>query len=170
MPCRLVLPLATALLLPAGACGGTAALSDAEKLARVQEMYAGYRASFAEVPEETVAALLAERDRVVLVDVRTPAERAVSMIPGAIPVEMLEAHPDAYRDRKVVTYCTIGYRSGLYAEKLRQRGWKVANLAGSILAWTLAHQPLVDARGPTRRVHVYGRRWNLAGEGYEAVW
>jgi hypothetical protein len=30
---------------------------------------------------------------------------------------------------------------------------------------------LADATGaPTRRLHVYGERWNLAADGYETVW
>jgi rhodanese-related sulfurtransferase len=61
--------------------------------------------------------------RVVLVDVRTLPERQVSMLEGAISlaefdqmaVPTLERHPDA----RVVTYCTIGYRSGLEARRLR---------------------------------------------------
>jgi rhodanese-related sulfurtransferase len=61
--------------------------------------------------------------QVVLIDVRTLPERQVSMLEGAISlaefdqmaVPTLERYPDA----RVVTYCTIGYRSGLEARRLR---------------------------------------------------
>ena len=31
-------------------------------------------------------------------------------------------------------------------------------------------EELLKARGPTTRVHVYGRKWSLLPAGYEAVW
>lgn len=36
---------------------------------------------------------------------------------------------------QVVPYCTVGYRSGKYAEALQKEGFQVANLACSILGW-----------------------------------
>ncbi len=143
----------------------------------VAALYASYRRAFPDVPEISVEALMAARDEarpgegeVVLVDVRDASERAVSVIPGAISVEELQAAGDVIQDRLVVTYCTIGYRSGRYAERLLERDFRVANLEGSLLAWIHAGGALVDAEGPTRRVHVYGKRWNLLPAGYEPVW
>ena len=47
----------------------------------------------------------------------------------------------------------------------------VQNLAGSMLAWTHADGELVDSDGnPTKRLHVFGKRWNLAADGYEGIW
>ena len=140
---------------------------------RIDELYAGYRSSFPDVPEVTASelAVLLEDDEVVLVDVREANERAVSTIPGALTREQFKARGETLRGRRVVTYCTIGYRSGLFAEELRGRGFDAWNLAGSILSWTHAGRPLVDDQGGlTHRVHVYGRKWDLAAEGYEAVW
>ena len=102
-----------------------------------------------------------------LVDVRSDEERAVSTLPGAVSQEAFEATAPA---GPVVTYCTIGARSGEYADGLRKQGRDVRNLAGSLLAWTHAGGPLTDAEGePTRRVHVYGKRWDLIHSDYEAV-
>lgn len=147
----------------------------AEALARraqIDDLYTDYRRSFPEVPEMTAAELLVLPDtaRVVVLDVRPPAERAVSMIPGAVTPEQLEDNPEQFRDQRIVCYCTIGYRSGRYAQQLRREGWAAENLAGSLLAWVQEGGPLVDAAGPTRRVHVYGEKWNLLPPGYEAVW
>ncbi len=145
----------------------------AEKRAAVESMYAGYRESFAEVPSVgpgELAALQATA-RVVLVDVRTPAEQAVSRLPGALTAAEFEERRAELAGAVVVTYCTIGYRSGLYAQQLRAAGWDARNLAGSLLAWTHAGGELVDAQGrPTRRLHVYGERWDLAASGYETTW
>ncbi len=147
--------------------------SSEEKVARIDEMYAGYREDFPEVAEVDVAELrrdLAGESPPVLVDVRTDEERAVSIIPGAISREEFESRREELTGRPVVTYCTIGYRSGLYADELSRQGWDVHNLRGSILSWTHEGGELEDAAGSTRRVHVYGRRWNLVADGFEAVW
>lgn len=169
-------PLLAGLLLAAVSfsCGAPGqALDDAEKARKIDEMFAGYVPSFPEVPTVTARQLadqLAAGD-VVVVDVREPEEQQVSMIPGAITKEEFEAHAEELRGREVVTYCTIGYRSGLYAQRLREEGWDARNLEGSILAWTLAGESLVGPDGePTKRVHVYGKTWALAADGYEQVW
>ena len=105
-----------------------------------------------------------------LVDVRPLAEREVSMIPGAVLAETVEANLGSYTGRPIVAYCTIGARSGLWARKFSRRGLDVSNLRGGILAWTHIGGALVDADGLTTRVHVYGASWDLAADGYEAVW
>jgi rhodanese-related sulfurtransferase len=140
---------------------------------KIETMYRDYRREFRDVPDVTAADLraLLENGEVLLVDVRDANERDVSTIPGAITVEEFERNHDDSRDASVVTYCTIGYRSGLYADQLRQRGVKVLNLNGGILAWSHAGGQLVTLTGePTKRVHVYGRRWNLLPTDYIAVW
>ena len=92
------------------------------------------------------------------------------MIPGAISRDDFDADRARYAGSRIVAYCTIGARSGEFAAEIQQQGWKVRNLEGSILAWTHAGGELVGPDGPTKKVHVYGRRWNLAADGYEAVW
>ncbi len=158
------------LLLLLAACGAPRPASDADKRQRIAEMYQGYKESFADVPDITVDELLALGDDVVVVDVREERERRVSMIPGALAKEVFEGNAEAYGGRRVVAYCTVGYRSGRYTAELRRRGWDALNLEGSLLAWTHAAQPLVDEDGETRRLHVYGKEWDLAAEGYETVW
>ena len=106
----------------------------------------------------------------VLVDVRTPAERAVSTLPGAITPEDFEARLDELDHCTVVAYCTVGARSSAYARRMGRRRVPVLNLEGSALAWTHEDGELMDGSSPTRRVHVYGRNWNLAADGYEGVW
>lgn len=164
--------MVAAVMLLGWSCGAASAGSDAEKLARIAAMYADYRKGFPDVPgvsAQELAALQANGE-VVLVDVRTAEEQAVSMIPGALTQEDFEAERKRYEGSRIVTYCTIGARSGEYAAELQADGLKVRNLEGSLLAWTHAGGELAGPEGPTKKLHVYGKRWNLAAEGYEGVW
>jgi rhodanese-related sulfurtransferase len=105
-----------------------------------------------------------------IVDVRTPEERSVSLIPGAISTEEFEGHLDEHVGRSVLVYCTAGCRSGAYARELRQRGLKAFNLHGGVLAWALNEGSFVTPEGePTRRVHVHGEPWDVLPPEYEAV-
>ena len=154
---------------------------DARRAAEVEAMVAEF--SSPSVPEITAEALMAQmRDAgtgnpkpYVLVDVRTADERVVSAIPGSISSLEYESDFDAkYRHERVVAYCTIGYRSGKYVEKLiREKGVDAYNLRGSVLAWTHAAGELAEDGGsgaPTKRVHTFGKKWALAAGGYESVW
>ena len=77
-------------------------------------------------------------------------------------------YPD---DATIVAHCTIGYRSGKYVAKLQRQGLDALNLKGSILSWVHAGQPVVTFEGEeTKRVHVYGQKWDLLPQGYKAVW
>ena len=62
------------------------------------------------------------------------------------------------------------YTFALIKPKLVDEGWKASNLRGSIVSWTHVGGDLVKDGAPTKRVHVYGRKWNLLADGYEAVW
>jgi len=164
-------------LVAFGACTrpgeSTKSRSPAEINSEIHRLYESYRKDFPSVngiTPEALAALRAARE-VVLVDVREPEERAVSIIPGAITREEFEATKSQLGDRPVVAYCTIGYRSGEFVELLVKEGIPARNLEGSILAWVNAGQPVVDPSGAaTKRVHTYGRQWALLPEGYKAVY
>lgn len=94
----------------------------------------------------------------VLIDVRSDAERAVSRIPGAITQQEYEARAEEFTGRPVVTYCTVGGRSYLYARKLVASGIDASNYRDSILGWWCAGLPLESSGGrPTRAVHPYWR-------------
>ena len=133
-----------------------------------------------DAPTITADTVLAgfQTGRFILVDVREGKERAVSQIPGALsPGEFTQAYAlsGPPQDKTVVVYCTIGYRSGKFAEKLIAQGVPVHNLEGGILAWASRHGPLVkrDAMGITAlttQLHVYGKEWDLVPTGYQSVW
>jgi len=105
----------------------------------------------------------------VLIDVRTDAEVNVSVIPGAITKTQYEKNAAKYKGKLAIAYCTIGGRSGKYAQQLEKNGVKSLNYKGSILEWVKAELPLVTLDGkPTQRVHIYSDRYTVPKQ-YEAV-
>ena len=147
-------------------------MTNDEKRAQIEAVYARSKRLFPEVPELTVEELdrLSTTTSVVLVDVRADKEQRISMIPGAVTAQEFERFPDRFRNETIVAYCTVGHRSGLYVKKLLSQGWQAFNLKGAILAWTHAGRELVDDQGPTRRVHVAGSKWSLEADGYDPTW
>jgi len=148
------------------------AVSEAEKRAKIETMYRDYKKDFADVADIAPAAAmeLLKNSPVVFVDVRAEKEQEVSMLPGAIIEQEFLDHPERYRDKVIIGYCTISYRSGKLAEKLRTQGVVMLNLRGGILAWVHDGGKVYDRNGETRRIHVYGRKWDLGPKDYEAVW
>lgn len=145
--------------------------SDEAKRDRIEAMYRRSKRLFPDTPELTVEELKERlgEENLVIVDVRRPDEQAVSMITGAITADEFDSKQDEYEGATVVAYCTVGHRSGLYAQELANRGWNALNLRGAILAWTHVGGPLEDENGPTQRVHIWSPP-SLVAEGYEPVW
>jgi len=142
-------------------------------LKRMNALYQKSKLQFPEAPEISAEELMErmKKETVVLVDNREEDERAVSMLPGAISVQEFEDTIASYSGTTVVVYCTIGERSGHYTKKLRKQDIDAYNLKGGVLAWAHAGGTFVDGQGNTTNlVHVYGPRWNLLPDGYEAVW
>jgi sodium/bile acid cotransporter 7 len=135
-------------------------------------MYRDYQKDFADVedidPREAMKLL--QEGKAVFVDVREAKEQKVSMLPGAITEEQLLRSPEKYGDRILIGYCTISYRSGKLAQKLKAKGLSMLNLRGGLLAWVHDGGKVYDQNGETRRIHVYGRKWDLGPKDYEAVW
>ncbi len=149
--------------------------SDSALEVKMMSMYREYREeAYPDAPEIRVPEFAGLRTaaNTVLVDVREKKEYAVSIIPGAVTQKEFERRKERFRDYRIVVYCTIGYRSGEYTEKLVEEGFDALNLVGGVLAW--AHDGFSFTRqggqSDTNRVHVYGKKWNLVPEGYEAVW
>jgi rhodanese-related sulfurtransferase len=168
---RLCLGILTWLAIAPGTGLAMTPLNNEHRQEAIQEIYANYKKCFPEVPEVTPAEAmkLRQEDQAVLVDVRPSAERQVSRLPGAIAAAEFLADPERYRGKTVIAYDTVGYRSGLFAQKLQKQGIHVANLAGGLLGWAHAGGKLYDDHGETRRVHVYGSMWNYAPGSCEPV-
>ena len=99
-----------------------------------------------------------------LLDARSPEEYAVSHLKGAVRFD-----PDAAdtatldsldRDRPIVAYCSVGYRSSEVAEKLQDAGFtNVMNLEGSIFRWANEGRPVYRGGEPVSEVHPYNEAW-----------
>jgi sodium/bile acid cotransporter 7 len=105
------------------------------------------------------------------VDVRSEAERAVSIIPGSISLEVYRESIDEFRVDPVMVYCTVGCRSAGYAQSFQEQGINAYNLRGGVIDWAHYGGKFATLDGtPTRKVHTHGRRWNLLPATYVAVW
>ncbi|HEY1813099.1 MAG TPA: molybdopterin-synthase adenylyltransferase MoeB [Kofleriaceae bacterium] len=100
----------------------------------------------AKTPEIDVADLVAEAQRVTLVDCREADEHAAGAIPGAIwiPRGFLEARIEKHapeRGQPIVVYCASGNRSMFAQRSLAELGYSnVRSLAGGFGAWKRAGQ------------------------------
>ncbi|MET4131590.1 rhodanese-related sulfurtransferase [Porphyrobacter sp. MBR-155] len=95
-------------------------------------------------PAELAARMAAGNVR--LIDVRTDAEVAEGAIPGAEHIALDRFDPaklDLSDGREVVLYCRSGRRSAIAGERLADAtGKPVEHLAGGIIAWDEAQQPI----------------------------
>ncbi|WP_297529152.1 rhodanese-like domain-containing protein [Thiohalobacter sp.] len=115
------------------------------------------RAQIRELEPDAFEALRAERDDLLVVDVRESSEHEQGHIEGAllVPRGILEAAADldypkhvealyTARNRPVVLYCATGGRSAMAALTLQQMGFaEVYSLAGGMARWEKEGRPLV---------------------------
>ena len=97
-----------------------------------------------------------------IIDTRKPHEFAVSHLMGAQNITTVAAACAANlnRERAIVTYCSVGYRSARLAEKLQHLGFKrVLNLEGSIFQWANEGRLVMCGNQPTTAVHPYNQAW-----------
>ena len=105
-----------------------------------------------------------KRDKPILLDVRTEKEFAVSHLHGATRVEPSAKAENVLAQlpagRPVVTYCSVGYRSSEFAERLRKAGVaSVYNLEGSIFQWANEGRAIEADGHPADKVHPYNRKF-----------
>lgn len=112
-----------------------------------------------------------EKEEWIVVDTRSIIEQAISMIPGALPVEEFEGEMGKYRGKNILMYCTVGCRSREYSKMVPGKDFAVFILRGGVLAWALEGLEFMTPEGiPTRAVHVAGEKWNVLPPGYEGGW
>lgn len=123
-----------------------------------------------------VASLKTMKDKVILLDTREKKEYEISHIPGAIWVGYnnfkLKRVKEIAKDAKIITYCSVGYRSERIGEKLQKAGFTdVSNLKGSIFKWVNEGNPLEDKEGnATDKVHGFDKTWGKWVKGDKAVY
>ena len=109
------------------------------------ELAMGDEASIETIEAKQLEELLKDK-KVRLIDVRSDAEVAEGMIPGAEHIELDKFDPaklDLSDGREPVLYCRSGRRSQIAAERLsKQTGKKARHLKGGFQAWREAKLPI----------------------------
>jgi rhodanese-related sulfurtransferase len=117
-----------------------------------------------QISVEDLHSALARADPPLLIDARSAAEYRVSHLHGARRAEtaaqatkLLAGTP---KNRAIVVYCSVGYRSSALARELMRSGYtQVANLEGSIFEWANKGLPVYRGSEPASVVHPYDRSW-----------
>lgn len=118
---------------------------------------------------------LQQREDVRLLDTRTKEEHEVSHIKGAefINYETFDVSEfeQADKEKPIVLYCAVGYRSERVGEALLDKGYKnVYNLYGGIFHWKNEGKPVYNVEGEkTDKVHAYNRIWGIWLDGDKAT-
>lgn len=88
-------------------------------------------------------------DSVQVLDVRTPEEYAEGHLVNAINIDVTaegfiqKATTKLDSNKTIAVYCRSGKRSALAAKQLSEKGYKVINLDGGILAWIQESKPVI---------------------------
>lgn len=143
--------------------------TDKDKLVEIDKQFQDYKKSFKSV-QNLLPIESDQLDNPLYVDARETNEQDVSMIPGAITLKHFNKQKDSFKNRNIVVYCTIGYRSGLYTKKLLSKGFSAFNLKGGVLLWSHAKRDFVKDGVTTNKVHVYGKQWDLLQSSYSSVY
>lgn len=104
-------------------------------------------------------------EEMVFLDAREKREYEVSHIKDAIWVGYdnfkIEPLKGLDKSKKVVVYCSVGYRSEKISEKLVAKGFtNVFNLYGGIFEWKNAGKKVYNSEGnETENIHAYDKLW-----------
>jgi rhodanese-related sulfurtransferase len=107
----------------------------------------------------------AHKSSYIFLDAREIQEYQTSHIPEARYVGYedfnIKSIQDISKDKKIIVYCSIGYRSERIATQLRKAGYKnVFNLYGSLFEWVNEGYSTYDKHGkPTKKIHTYSEDW-----------
>lgn len=101
-----------------------------------------------------------------ILDAREINEFQISHLKNAVHVGYNNFDSDTIskrisKDKPVVVYCSIGYRSEKIAEQLKLKGYIVYNLYGGIFQWKNKHNIVIDTSNiETNKVHCYNKKWS----------
>lgn len=163
--------------------------SDASRYEKCQAVAKSYQAKFDIPPlaSETLIQMRTLHDQetssdLLLIDVRTDPERRVSQIPGSVSLaegrdRLQAAAVSGYRNLTVVTYCTMGYRSGIEAKAIQVQypDINVFNLDGIVAYAHAIRKAREEGNGqmieyPLDRLHTFGSQWAIAPSGVATVY
>lgn len=117
----------------------------------------------------TVPSITSEKLKVkedfILLDVRSKEEYDLSHIKNAIWVGEgdwnLNLLNELEKDKTIIAYCSVGYRSEKLVEYLISINFKdVYNLYGGIFDWKNKGNPIENSSGKTEKIHGYNKKFS----------
>lgn len=101
---------------------------------------------------------------VVLLDTREKSEYEISRLDKAIWIGYddfdLSRVDSIGRDKQIIVYCSVGYRSSKIGLELTEAGYKdVKNLNGGLFKWANEGRPLYTDSVQTNKIHAYNKKW-----------
>ena len=112
-----------------------------------------------------VQELLEQTDDIIFLDTREREEFDVSHLKNALHVGYKKFDINnlpSLPDKKIVVYCSIGWRSGHIAQQLLEAGFKnIYNLYGGIFEWCNVQLPVYNNSGQINQVHAYSPIWKI---------
>lgn len=107
------------------------------------------------------------KNQFVILDTRAENEKEISHIEGAVWVGYaqfdLSSVSHIAKEKPIVVYCSVGYRSEKIGEQLLRAGFmEVYNLNGGIFEWVNQGFPVVkNDNRPTEEIHGYSKVWAI---------
>jgi len=136
---------------------------DFRDLERIEAIIREAYPSVPQVSPEALADWMQTSRSLLLVDVRSREEFAVSHLRGAINVQSAKQIAETAEERnpsKTILYCSVGFRSSRMAQILSEQGFAdIMNLEGSIFQWANEGHPIYRGEVLVQKVHPFGKRW-----------
>jgi rhodanese-related sulfurtransferase len=137
------------------------------KMEDLEKIKSLVRLAYPSVPQLSTDALARRmQDRqppLLLVDVRSPEEFAVSHLKGAVNLRSareIAAAKKSHEHSTLILYCAVGFRSSRMAHRLARKGLPgVLNLEGSIFQWANEGRPIYQGDTLAYKVHPSGKRF-----------
>lgn len=105
--------------------------------------------------------LIKNQENFLLIDVRTKEEYEISHIKGAIHLTE-PSKVNISKNKKIIAYCSVGYRSARFIQELNQLGYNEAyNLKGSIFQWANEGHAVYQNNQRVFYVHPYNKEWGV---------
>ncbi len=137
-----------------------------DKLANIKQKVRSEFPAVAQMNIKQLQELLSETpdNKILLLDVRAAEEFNVSHLKNAKLTTTLKDAllilRDVPKDKPIVAYCSVGYRSSELAQQLVKQGYhNVYNLEGSIFEWANKGLPVYNHGKQVNKVHPYNWWW-----------
>ena len=120
------------------------------------------------ISTEELALLLSDKEErhPLILDARNKIEYAISHLKEAslIPYDSpdIKSLVQCSLNTPIITYCSVGYRSAILAQRLQKMGYKkVFNLQGSLFLWFSENRPIVCGEEIVSYIHPFNLFWSL---------